>query len=57
MQLMRVSRHDIKTREDVKDHMEEIKIYMRGHIYMISFMDLTCRNTSALVSERILKIS
>ena len=57
MQLMRVSRHDIKTREDVKDHMEEIKIYMRGHIYMISFMDLICRNTSALVSERILKIS
>lgn len=23
--------HDIKTREDVKEHIEEIKIYMRGH--------------------------
>jgi len=30
-QLKSVIGHDIKTREDVKDHMEEIKIYMRGH--------------------------
>jgi len=30
-QLKNVIGHDIKTKEDVKDHIEEIKIYMRGH--------------------------